>query len=68
MSNKPEQTKQTAKVSATDNLKKLADIFFANKVDESLAEIKKAQDLINKICQEVYSKLAPKCDCFEYTS
>lgn len=57
MSNKPEQTKQVAKTSATDNLKKLADIFFANKGNVVLEEIKKAQDAINKICEKVYSKL-----------
>ena len=37
-------TNQTSKVSATDNLKKLADIFFGKQSSNALIEIKKAQE------------------------
>lgn len=45
------------KTSATSNLKKLADIFFAKDALNAVDEIKNAKAIINQICAEVRAKI-----------
>lgn len=51
------QTNQTKKVSATDNLKKIADIFFGKQYSNALQEIKKAQDAIDSVSAKIQKKI-----------
>ena len=49
---------QANKQSATSNLKRLADVFFAKNELIALDEIQKARDIINGICRKVKQRLA----------
>ena len=55
---KEAEVKQKEKGSATVNLKKLADVFFAKQELNALDEIHNAREIINKICYSVKEKLA----------
>ena len=49
---------QQNKVSATDNLKKLANVFFTKQELTMIAEIEKARMVINNVCKNVKQKLS----------
>ena len=49
---------QKNKQSATGNLKKLADVFFAKQELLALDEIQKAREVINNICKKVKQRLS----------
>ena len=55
---KETEVKQKEKVSATLNLKKLADVFFAKQELNALDEIHNAREVINKICYDIKERLA----------
>ena len=56
--NKVTTKEQQNKVSATDNLKKLANVFFTKQELTMLGEIEKARVLINNVCKNVKQKLS----------
>ena len=53
-----EKAEVQKKQSATDNLKKLADVFFAKKELIAQEEIQNAREIINDICKKVKQKLS----------
>lgn len=53
-----EKTEIQTKQSATGNLKKLADVFFAKEELIAIDEIQKAREIINNICKRVKQKLS----------
>ena len=56
--NKENNEIQKNKQSATGNLKKLADVFFAKQELLALDEIQKAREVINNICKKVKQRLS----------
>lgn len=56
--NKTVTKEQQNKVSATDNLKKLANVFFTKQELNMLTEIEKVRLVINNICKNVKNKLS----------
>ena len=54
---KEKAEEQKNKPSATVNLKKLADVFFAKEELNALDELQKARDVINRVCENIRNKL-----------